>query len=307
MANRAATIVLEGYLAGVFDVLNAMLPDSLTYRVGQPREMDEDELNQALKRFPTALQGTIQNNLGAVALLLTADNAAHLAALIGDATYVPGREMDESERETLRETAESALGSGVTNLMQRFGRAVEQLESVSLTTAGPTALAEIEARLEHDAVMCDFNFSGGAIADGSGVAICDRRLINLVPPTLAAEEPEKGSKPVLSQNEVKDILGGLNVAQSSQEDQPYAANLERVLDIRLVAQARLGRVDMPINQLLTLGPGSVVDVGHLVDEPIELLVNDKLIAKGDVVVVDEKFGLRITEIVSPKERIESLR
>ncbi|HPO31524.1 MAG TPA: FliM/FliN family flagellar motor switch protein, partial [Candidatus Hydrogenedentes bacterium] len=48
-------------------------------------------------------------------------------------------------------------------------------------------------------------------------------------------------------------------------------------------------------------------VGHLVDEPVELLVNDKLIARGDVVVVDEKFGLRITEIVSPRERIESLR
>jgi len=51
----------------------------------------------------------------------------------------------------------------------------------------------------------------------------------------------------------------------------------------------------------------VIEVGHLVDEPIELLINDKLIARGDVVVVDEKFGLRITEIVSTKERIESLR
>ena len=55
------------------------------------------------------------------------------------------------------------------------------------------------------------------------------------------------------------------------------------------------------------GPGSIIEVGHLVDEPVELLVNDKLIARGDVVVVDEKFGLRITEIISQEERIESLR
>lgn len=84
-------------------------------------------------------------------------------------------------------------------------------------------------------------------------------------------------------------------------------NLDMILDIRLVATARLGRVEMPIGDILNLGPGSIIEVGHLVDEPVELLVNDKLIARGDVVVVDEKFGLRITEIVSQRERIESLR
>ncbi|MCC6491238.1 MAG: flagellar motor switch protein FliN [Candidatus Hydrogenedentes bacterium] len=87
----------------------------------------------------------------------------------------------------------------------------------------------------------------------------------------------------------------------------YSRNLDMVLDIRLVATARLGRIEMPISEILSLGPGSIIEVGHLVDEPVELLVNDKLIARGDVVVVDEKFGLRITEIVSPRERIESLR
>ena len=64
---------------------------------------------------------------------------------------------------------------------------------------------------------------------------------------------------------------------------------------------------MPIAEVLSLGPGSIIEVGHLVDDPIELLVNDKLVARGDVVVVDEKFGLRITEIISREERIESLR
>lgn len=93
---------------------------------------------------------------------------------------------------------------------------------------------------------------------------------------------------------------------SAYSEQP-ARNLDMVLDIRLVATARLGRVDMPISEILALGPGSIIEVGHLVDEPVELLINDKLIARGDVVVVDEKFGLRITEIVSPRERIESLR
>ena len=84
-------------------------------------------------------------------------------------------------------------------------------------------------------------------------------------------------------------------------------NLDMVLDIGLTATARLGSVEMPLAEVLSLGPGSIIEVGHLVDEPVELLVNGKLIARGDVVVIDEKFGLRITEIISPRERIESLR
>jgi flagellar motor switch protein FliN/FliY len=90
---------------------------------------------------------------------------------------------------------------------------------------------------------------------------------------------------------------------------PYIphGNLEMVLDIGLIATARLGHVEMPIGDIMKLGPGSIIEVGHMVDEPVDLLVNGKLIARGDVVVVDEKFGLRITEIVSARERIESLR
>ncbi|MCC6154900.1 MAG: flagellar motor switch protein FliN [Candidatus Hydrogenedentes bacterium] len=124
----------------------------------------------------------------------------------------------------------------------------------------------------------------------------------------------------MSQDEVNAMLSGLGPNADSEtyaapapsaahRDVPLAdsRNLDMVLDIRLTATARLGRVEMQISDILTLGPGSIIEVGHLVDEPVELLVNDKLIARGDVVVVDEKFGLRITEIVSPRERIESLR
>ena len=89
--------------------------------------------------------------------------------------------------------------------------------------------------------------------------------------------------------------------------EPLPANMEMILDIRLMATARLGRIEMPISDILALGPGSIFEVGRAVDDPIDLLINDKLIARGDVVVVDEKFGIRITEIVSTRERIESLR
>ena len=63
---------------------------------------------------------------------------------------------------------------------------------------------------------------------------------------------------------------------------------------------------MLINDLLQLGQGSVIELTKLVGEPLEVLVNDRLVAKGEVVVVNEKFGIRLTEIVSTQERIKSL-
>jgi len=95
-------------------------------------------------------------------------------------------------------------------------------------------------------------------------------------------------------------------AKPSESRKP-GANIDVVLDIGLEATVRLGRVEMPLGEVLALGPGSIIEVGHMVDEPVELLVNDKLIARGDIVVVEEKFGLRITEVISRAERIESLR
>jgi flagellar motor switch protein FliN/FliY len=87
---------------------------------------------------------------------------------------------------------------------------------------------------------------------------------------------------------------------------PRPDNLDRVLGIQVTVTARLGRVEMPIGTILSLGAGSVIDAAHRVDEPVDLLVNGKLIARGQMVVVNGRLGLRITEIVSAQERIESL-
>ena len=68
----------------------------------------------------------------------------------------------------------------------------------------------------------------------------------------------------------------------------------------------LGRTKMPISDILGLGPGSVVELNKLAGEPVDLLVNNKVVAKGEVVVVDENFGLRITQLMTPEERLKAL-
>jgi flagellar motor switch protein FliN len=84
-------------------------------------------------------------------------------------------------------------------------------------------------------------------------------------------------------------------------------SLDFILDIPLKVTVELGRSKMAIRDILQLAQGSVVELSKFAGEPLEVLVNDKLIARGEVVVVNEKFGIRLTDIISPVERIEQLK
>jgi len=84
-------------------------------------------------------------------------------------------------------------------------------------------------------------------------------------------------------------------------------NLSLILDIPLKVSVELGRTKMPVSELLNLTQGSVIELNKLAGEPMEVYVNDKLIARGEAVVVNEKFGVRLTDIISPAERVEQLR
>ena len=88
---------------------------------------------------------------------------------------------------------------------------------------------------------------------------------------------------------------------------PPLQSLDFILDIPLKVTAELGRSKMAIRDILQLAQGSVIELSKFAGEPLEILVNDKLIARGEVVVVNEKFGIRLTDIISPVERIEQLK
>jgi flagellar motor switch protein FliN/FliY len=84
-------------------------------------------------------------------------------------------------------------------------------------------------------------------------------------------------------------------------------SIDMLLDVELDVSIELGRADLSIKRILELAPGSIVELDRMAGEPVDLLVNGKVVAKGEVVVVDENFGIRIVSLVSPEERIRSLR
>jgi len=104
-------------------------------------------------------------------------------------------------------------------------------------------------------------------------------------------EEETGQDPVDSQE----------VSEADEE-----LGLDLILDIPLEVRAELGQVKMIVNELLQLGRGSVIELNKPVNELLDIYISNKLIARGEVVVVDEKFGIRVTDIASPTERVRSL-
>ncbi|MED3624026.1 flagellar motor switch phosphatase FliY [Neobacillus thermocopriae] len=83
-------------------------------------------------------------------------------------------------------------------------------------------------------------------------------------------------------------------------------NIDLLYDIPLTITVELGRTEMPIRKILELGPGSVIELDKLAGEPVDVLANQKLVAKGEVVVIEENFGVRITDIINPIDRITKM-
>ena len=78
-----------------------------------------------------------------------------------------------------------------------------------------------------------------------------------------------------------------------------ATNLDLLLGVTLRVTVELGRTKMNIEEILNLGPGSVVELDKLAGEPVDVLINDRMIARGEVVVLDDRFGVRVTDVLSP--------
>lgn len=91
------------------------------------------------------------------------------------------------------------------------------------------------------------------------------------------------------------------------EPPAVSPGIELLLDVELEASLRFGSREMPLGEILDLGPGDVVQLDRHVSDPVDLIVGDKIVARGEVVLVNGNFGLRVTEVAAPRKRLESIR
>ena len=114
-------------------------------------------------------------------------------------------------------------------------------------------------------------------------------------------------RPAKLSSEVRPEAGTVPSAVAEEARPAVSPGVELLLDVELEATLRFGCREMPLLELLELGPGDVVQLDRGVSDPVDLIVGDKIVARGEVVLVNGNFGLRVTEVAAPRKRLESIR
>jgi flagellar motor switch protein FliN len=195
------------------------------------------------------------------------DNAILDAPLLGE-----GVEQKVSWAELLRETFEAACGEllAKTGKKCRVDKVEDYVEEVSESTVARVVQLRSAERTWDVLVRCQLSAAASELTESKG-------------PGLHAPGRVEHAGTALS------------------------AGFELLLDVELEASLRFGCREMPLGEILDLGPGDVVQLDRQVADPVDLIVGDKIVARGEVVLVNGNFGLRISEVAAPKQRLESIR
>lgn len=300
---------------GLAQVLTSLLGRDVSVTLSQVSETDPSSVASALNSsyLFSGLKGT--GGVDGTAFLLTKEKDSSVIAdlLIGqDGTSAP---------EKMTELHLSAFGEVVHQVVEVFSREAKK-------TAGSKALWEFK---QTEAV--DPSSSGQRLSQLGEVLVVlsfavfvqdllSGEILFCLPEPVAARlfsgagkpatsEPAGNVQTGVSHANTQTRLGGASVQQLENEfsgsTRPTGGNIGLLLDVPLKLTVELGRTTKLVKEILALAPGSVVELDKLAGEAVDILVNEKLIAKGEVVVIDENFGVRITEIINPEERLTAVQ
>ncbi len=286
-------------------VLSANLGDSLKITESGVAFADKEKL---AAEFPESLSiesGFDKGFEGRLHFLIGKKTASRLGALMLGAEGEP--EYSEEHRDAVTELCNQWMGS----LSAALGKSYDV----------PLSASQCETR-EFNPDKGDFPSKGsvaieykltikGVDAGIVSLVLSQPLVISFTDPTSASAAPsvveDKGfpsAFPDAPEPENAWMDSAVAKMGSSDKNSP---NIQMLMDIGLNVTIELGRTNLSIRRILELGPGSIVEMDRLAGEPVDLLVNDKVVAKGEVVVVDEYFGIRIISLVSPEERIRQLQ
>jgi flagellar motor switch protein FliN len=129
----------------------------------------------------------------------------------------------------------------------------------------------------------------------------------VVPPGLFAQEPRMAPPPMPAPAPAENpAVQAVHFGQLDEGGGHHGASMEMLLDVKLPISVELGRTEMLVKEILDCGPGTVIELNKLAGEPVDVFINGRIVAQGEVVVVDEHFGVRVTALLSPRERVRSL-
>lgn len=257
-------------------------------------------------------------------LLLDVRDAIIIADLMmgGDGT-TEQTEFTELELSAVGEAMNQMIGSASTSMATMLSKKVDIFPPNVLLWEDDTAINY--AKISPETVVCktSFSLSVEGVIESEIMQIYTQDMVKEISDIMLADQAETLTgrenvtvEPVTKQSEdVKlDEANRKKITVQRPEFQDLAnkevisnvENLELLMDVPLDFTVSLGKTRMSIKEILSLGVGSVVDLNKLTDELLEIFVNGKLVAHGEVVVINENFGVRITNIVSQKQRLNNL-
>lgn len=245
--------------------------------------------------------------------ILQARDAAIIANLMmgGDGTSYD-EEMNEITLSAVSEAMNQMIGYSATSMSQVFNRTIE-ISPPKIT------LMNVDNEEENlnwnifsdDIAVISFNLEIGTLLKSEimlimNLEVAKQEVEYLIAATSKSKEAETSGSPAAGSEPNKVQIPPQQIMVEDQNGFFNSNNLNLILDIPLKLSVILGRTRRNIAEVLKLTPGSIVELDRLENEPVEVLVNDTLIARGEVVVVKEYFGVRITDIMSTESRIKSL-
>ncbi|MBD7909865.1 MULTISPECIES: flagellar motor switch phosphatase FliY [Clostridium] len=275
-------------------------------------------------------EGIVGRNI----LVIRTDDAAVIANLMMGGDGKPeSHELTELEISAVSEAMNQMIGSAATSMATMFSRKVDISPPVSRVWSDKTEELSDEIPGDDKIVRVNFNLTIGDLVDSNIMQILPvetaKKIVSIMMGKEEANEAPASSsesraqerpaqaEPVQQVVESKPIVerpaAPVEVHQASFEPLGHEGasgshqNIDLILDVPLDISVVLGRTRKSIKDILSLGTGSLIELDRLAEEPVEILVNGKRIAFGEVVVVDENFGVRITSIVSSSDRIKSLK
>lgn len=309
---EALTSALDVFREQASSVISTLTNKDVEMELEQGTKCESETLAQLFAEAPVCIAVPFESGItGTLYVLLDKKTVAGLSDLMmmGDGSA----EYSDEHKDAIGEIFNQIVGSFNT----AFGTAIEgsvssgALEVTEFDTGNPPLdlgaadMATIHVKIEE-------------IVDAQIAAVLTDELSGQLMAKMAKNQQggeEIGGDIGMNMNELQDLsnvtsdlAGGSEGGFVGAGAQAPAAsgNVNLLLDVELDVSIELGGANLSIKRVLELAPGSIVELDKMAGEPVDLLVNNKVVAKGEVVVVDENFGIRIVSLVSPEERIKSL-
>jgi flagellar motor switch protein FliN/FliY len=245
---------------------------------------------------------------------------SHILMPVADAVKIAQNllSQDEAKSEELDGAQEQALKEMMSPMITAYFVNISHRSNLNFSS-GIISIIQIKKKEDLNIPMVDDYAKISFSMSISGLV--DTKLIQIFPAQIAqkiAQSAMQGAQDAGAGAAAQADLPAAGAGQVAIEDVEFPdlqsggivstqANLNLLLDIKMDLTVELGRTRKYVKEILSLGEGSIIELDKLAGEPVDLLVNNKLIARGEVVVIDENFGVRVTDIVKPEERLKSMK